>query len=57
MSGLPSFRAVMLMVLAVLVVTVAAGGVVVILGDDLVSTAGEPVRSPRAQQSRPTPTT
>ncbi|MGP3929814.1 lytic transglycosylase domain-containing protein [Nonomuraea sp. KM88] len=57
MSGLPSFRAVMLMVIALLVVTVAAGGVVVILGDDLVSTsgpAGEPVRGPRPQQPRPT---
>ncbi|MFG1707955.1 lytic transglycosylase domain-containing protein [Nonomuraea sp. M3C6] len=51
MSGLPSFRAVMLMVIAVLAVTAAAGGVVVLLGDDLVTTAQEPVRrQPRPQQ-------
>ncbi|MFI7614978.1 lytic murein transglycosylase [Nonomuraea terrae] len=51
MSGLPSFRAVMLMVVAVLAVTAAAGGVVVLLGDDMVNTAQENVRrQPRAQQ-------
>ncbi|MEV0229558.1 lytic murein transglycosylase [Nonomuraea sp. NPDC050786] len=56
MSGLPSFRAVMLMVIAVLAVTAAAGGVVVIMGDNLVRTVQEPVRrqvSPR--QSQPAP--
>ncbi|MEV1177483.1 lytic transglycosylase domain-containing protein, partial [Nonomuraea sp. NPDC049784] len=56
MSGLPSFRAVMLMVIAVLAVTAAAGGIVVIMGDDLVKTAQEPVRgqaSPRQQQPPP----
>ncbi|MCK2217568.1 lytic transglycosylase domain-containing protein [Actinomadura sp. ATCC 31491] len=38
MSGLPSFRAVMLMVIAVVVVTVATGGVVVLLDGDLTGT-------------------
>ncbi|WP_090929274.1 lytic transglycosylase domain-containing protein [Nonomuraea jiangxiensis] len=42
MSGLPSFRMVMLMVLAVLLVAAAAGGISVYLGDDLVRTAQEP---------------
>ncbi|MEV4563807.1 lytic transglycosylase domain-containing protein [Nonomuraea sp. NPDC049419] len=52
MSGLPSFRAVMLMVAAVLVVTAAAGGVVVVLGEDLVGTAQEqPVRRFRPPQT------
>lgn len=46
MSGLPSLRAVLLMVLGVLVVTAVAGGVVVLVGDDLVRTAQEPVRRP-----------
>ncbi|MEU8318187.1 lytic transglycosylase domain-containing protein [Nonomuraea sp. NPDC048881] len=46
MSGLPSLRAVLLMVLGVLVVTAVAGGVVVLMGDDLVRTAQEPVRRP-----------
>ncbi|MFI6927291.1 lytic transglycosylase domain-containing protein [Nonomuraea spiralis] len=46
MSGLPSLRAVLLTVLGVLAVTAAAGGVVVIMGDDLVRTAAEPVRRP-----------
>ncbi|MEV0994851.1 lytic transglycosylase domain-containing protein [Nonomuraea sp. NPDC050202] len=49
MSGLPTVRAVMLMLVAVLAVTVAAGGVVVFLDGDLLSSAQEPVRSrPRA---------
>ncbi|TMR99253.1 lytic transglycosylase domain-containing protein [Nonomuraea basaltis] len=52
MSGLPSFRAVMLMVIAVVVVTAAAGGIAVILGDDLVGTAQEPVRKPQRQPQR-----
>ncbi|MEV4009575.1 lytic transglycosylase domain-containing protein [Nonomuraea angiospora] len=56
MSGLPSFRAVILMVAAVLVVTAAAGGVVVILGDDLVKTANEPVRrKPTQRPQQPAP--
>lgn len=46
MSGLPSLRAVLLMVLAVLAVSVAAGGLVVILGDDVLRTSGEPAREP-----------
>ncbi|MEQ4719732.1 lytic transglycosylase domain-containing protein [Nonomuraea sp. B19D2] len=56
MSGLPSFRAVMLMVIAVLAVTAAAGGIVVIMGDGLVRTVQEPVRrqtTPRQQQPAP----
>ncbi|MEV5557308.1 lytic murein transglycosylase [Nonomuraea wenchangensis] len=54
MSGLPSFRAVMLMVIAVVVATVATGGVIVLLDGDLVSGARqrsgepEPARSPTA---------
>ena len=56
MSGLPSLRAVLLMVLAVLAVTAAAGGLVVILGDDVLRTAAEPAREPvkrAAQQPAP----
>ncbi|MFD2350323.1 hypothetical protein ACFSTC_14750 [Nonomuraea ferruginea] len=34
MSGLPSLRAVLLMVTAVLAVTIAAGGVVLVMGED-----------------------
>ncbi|TMR18362.1 lytic transglycosylase domain-containing protein [Nonomuraea turkmeniaca] len=49
MSGLPTFRAVMLMVTAVLAVTAAAGGVVVFLDDDLLTSAQEPVRRPARQ--------
>ncbi|MEU6797075.1 lytic murein transglycosylase [Nonomuraea wenchangensis] len=54
MSGLPSFRAVMLMVIAVVVATVATGGVIVLLDGDLVSGTRqrsgepEPARSPTA---------
>ncbi|MFG1699160.1 lytic transglycosylase domain-containing protein [Nonomuraea sp. NPDC049309] len=59
MSGLPSFRAVMLMVAAVLVVTAAAAGVVIALDQDLVGTtrgtAQEPPRRPRPQQTAQTP--
>ncbi|TYB68437.1 lytic transglycosylase domain-containing protein [Nonomuraea sp. PA05] len=52
MSGLPTVRAVMLMVTAVLAVTAAAGGVVVIMDGDLLS-AQEPVRArPRATPLR-----
>ncbi|MEV4169615.1 lytic transglycosylase domain-containing protein [Nonomuraea sp. NPDC049709] len=51
MSGLPSLRAVMLMVIAVLAVCAAAGGIVVIMDDGLVRTVQEPVRrEPRPQQ-------
>jgi hypothetical protein len=52
-SGLPSFRAVMLMVIAVLAATAAAGGVVVLVGDDVVTTAQEPPvrRQPSPPQS------
>ncbi|QFY11498.1 transglycosylase SLT domain-containing protein [Nonomuraea phyllanthi] len=56
MSGLPSFRAVMLMIIAVLAITTATGGIVVIMGDDLVKTANEPVRgqaTPRARKPAP----
>ncbi|MDP4508764.1 lytic transglycosylase domain-containing protein [Nonomuraea sp. NBC_00507] len=49
MSGLPTFRAVMLMVIAVLAVTAAAGGIVVFLDGDLLKTAQEPVRRPTRQ--------
>lgn len=45
----------MLMVIAVLTVTVAAGGLVVILGDDLVETAHEPVRRQQRPQQSPAP--
>ncbi|MFC4113429.1 lytic transglycosylase domain-containing protein [Nonomuraea zeae] len=46
----------MLMVIAVLAVTVAAGGLVVILGDDVLTSAQEPVRrQPRTQQTQPAP--
>ncbi|MCF6475328.1 lytic transglycosylase domain-containing protein [Nonomuraea sp. MG754425] len=56
MSGLPTFRAVMLMVIAVLTVTVAAGGVVVILDDDLLGSVSEPAPSPaRTRQASPSP--
>ncbi|WP_345560010.1 lytic transglycosylase domain-containing protein [Nonomuraea rosea] len=56
MSGLPSLRAVMLMVIAVLAVTVAAGGLVVILDGDVLKSAQEPVRKqPRPTESRPAP--
>ncbi|GAA2203947.1 hypothetical protein GCM10009850_000980 [Nonomuraea monospora] len=52
MSGLPTVRAVMLMVTAVLAVTAAAGGVVVIMDGDLLS-AQEPARAkPRATALR-----
>ncbi|MGW0806275.1 lytic transglycosylase domain-containing protein [Nonomuraea sp. NPDC002799] len=50
MSGLPSFRAVMLMIIAVLTVTVATGVAVVLVGDGLVKPAQEPVRR---QQPKP----
>lgn len=45
----------MLMVTAVLAVTVAAGGVVVMLDGDLVGTAQEPVRRPSRQPSSAAP--
>ncbi|UBU10788.1 lytic transglycosylase domain-containing protein [Nonomuraea gerenzanensis] len=51
MSGLPTVRAVMLMVAAVLAVTAVAGGVVVIMDGDLLSGVQEPVRG----RSRATP--
>ncbi|MFI7698970.1 lytic transglycosylase domain-containing protein [Nonomuraea sp. NPDC049480] len=51
MSGLPSFRAVMLMVAAVLAVSAATAGIVVMLDGDLVETAQEPVRRPTRQPS------
>ncbi|MEW9549487.1 lytic transglycosylase domain-containing protein [Nonomuraea sp. NPDC050783] len=51
MSGLPSFRAVMLMVVAVLTVTVATGGVIVFLDGDLVRSTQEPVREPTRRPS------
>ncbi|GAA3656707.1 hypothetical protein GCM10022224_019750 [Nonomuraea antimicrobica] len=52
MSGLPTLRAVMLIAAAVLAVTAAPGGVVVIMGDDLVKSAREPARrQPLAQQT------
>ncbi|MBF8188369.1 lytic transglycosylase domain-containing protein [Nonomuraea sp. K274] len=50
MSGLPSLRAVILMITAVLVVSAAAGGLAVILDGDLVRTAEEPVRRPQPRQ-------
>ncbi|NUR91738.1 MAG: lytic transglycosylase domain-containing protein [Nonomuraea sp.] len=52
MSGLPSLRAVLLMVLAVLAVTAAAGGLVVIRGDDVLRSADEPVREPVRRAAR-----
>ncbi|MGN9841794.1 lytic transglycosylase domain-containing protein [Nonomuraea sp. H19] len=55
MSGLPSFRAVMLMVTAVLAVTAAVGGLVVLLGDDLVKPAQEQVRKPPRKQQQAAP--
>ncbi|MBB6547946.1 lytic transglycosylase domain-containing protein [Nonomuraea rubra] len=57
MSGLPTVRAVMLMLVAVLAVVAAAGGVVVLVDGDVLSSAQEPVRDrPRAatqQESAP----
>ncbi|MEU8357562.1 lytic transglycosylase domain-containing protein [Nonomuraea sp. NPDC048882] len=60
MSGLPSFRAVMLMVIAVLAATVAAGGVVVLVSDDVVgstvgSTQEPPVRGKPSPSQSPAP--
>ncbi|MFG2077710.1 lytic transglycosylase domain-containing protein [Nonomuraea maritima] len=57
MSGLPAFRTVMLLVTAVLTVTTAAGGVVLLLSDGMVNTGrvdtaqGSVRRQPRAQQT------
>ncbi|HEX4813641.1 MAG TPA: lytic murein transglycosylase [Nonomuraea sp.] len=58
MSGLPSFRAVMLMLVAVLAVTAATGAVVVMLDGDLIGTTDdatqEPVRRPQRQPAAAT---
>ncbi|MFG3442032.1 lytic murein transglycosylase [Nonomuraea sp. NPDC047897] len=50
MSGLPSLRAVLLMAAAAVALTVAGGGVAVVLGDDTSRTARE---TPRVQALRP----
>ncbi|MEU8245021.1 lytic transglycosylase domain-containing protein [Nonomuraea sp. NPDC048916] len=48
MSGLPTLRAVLLMVAAVVAITLAGGGIVVIMNEDLLGTAAEqPVRRTR----------
>ncbi|MCA2187652.1 lytic transglycosylase domain-containing protein [Nonomuraea cavernae] len=51
MSGLPTFRAVLYMVVAVIVLTLVGGGVVVIMNDDLLETAKE--RPARSDRERP----
>ncbi|MBB6349328.1 hypothetical protein FHU36_005873 [Nonomuraea muscovyensis] len=54
MPGLPSLRAVLLMVAAVVVLTVAGGAVAVVVGDDLFRTARETPEQPlrRAEPQR-----
>ncbi|MEV4836302.1 lytic transglycosylase domain-containing protein [Nonomuraea sp. NPDC049486] len=52
MSGLPSLRAVLLMVTAVLAVTIAAGGVVLVMGED--PSAGPAARETEKRPERQT---
>ncbi|MER6946260.1 lytic murein transglycosylase [Nonomuraea sp. NPDC000554] len=57
-SGLPSFRAVVLTLVAVLAVTVAAGGAVLLISDDAPGSAAqqEPAQRESAQLPKPQPT-